>query len=283
MPVQTQMQVRRGTASSWTSTNPTLAAGELGFETDTNKFKIGTGSSSWTGLAYAAGDIEGVTAGVGISGGGTSGTVTVTNSMATTIDAKGDLIAGTGADAFDRIAVGTNDTVLTADSTTATGIKWAAAGGMTLLSTTTLSGTSTTISSINQTYKDLIIVISGINVSGSPQISVRLNNATGQNSIAAEKPGPGAALLQHRENYIFLNPTTMNSSTSNAWRIHIANYANTNYRKAFSLSGGYFDNTDFGAINSGGMNNSNSAITSFVVFAPTGTFSAGQVLVYGVS
>jgi hypothetical protein len=47
--------VRRGTASSWTSTNPTLAAGELGFETDTGKFKIGTGSSTWTALLYAGG------------------------------------------------------------------------------------------------------------------------------------------------------------------------------------------------------------------------------------
>ena len=74
----------------------------------------------------SAGDIEGVTAGTGISGGGTSGTVTITNSMATAIDAKGDLIAGTGADAFSRLAVGTNDQVLTADSSTATGLKWAA-------------------------------------------------------------------------------------------------------------------------------------------------------------
>jgi hypothetical protein len=55
MAVQTQIQVRRGTASSWTSTNPTLAAGELGFETDTSKFKIGTGSGTWTSLAYAGG------------------------------------------------------------------------------------------------------------------------------------------------------------------------------------------------------------------------------------
>ncbi len=75
----------------------------------------------------AAGDITGVTAGVGISGGGTSGTVTVTNSMATAIDAKGDLIAGTGADTFSRIAVGTNGQVLTADSAEATGLKWATA------------------------------------------------------------------------------------------------------------------------------------------------------------
>ena len=74
-----------------------------------------------------AGDISGVTAGTGISGGGTSGTVTITNSMATAIDAKGDLIAGTGADAFDRLAVGTNGQVLTADSTVATGLKWATA------------------------------------------------------------------------------------------------------------------------------------------------------------
>ena len=72
----------------------------------------------------AAGDITGVTAGTGISGGGTSGTVTVTNSMATAIDAKGDLIAGTGADAFSRLAIGGNFAFLQADSAQSTGIKW---------------------------------------------------------------------------------------------------------------------------------------------------------------
>ncbi len=46
------MQQRRGTASQWTAANPTLAAGEIGFETDTNKFKIGNGSSNWTALSY---------------------------------------------------------------------------------------------------------------------------------------------------------------------------------------------------------------------------------------
>lgn len=72
------------------------------------------------------GDITAVTAGTGISGGGTSGAVTITNSMATTIDAKGDLIVGTGADAFARLAVGaTNGMVLTVDSAEATGLKYA--------------------------------------------------------------------------------------------------------------------------------------------------------------
>jgi hypothetical protein len=55
MPVQTQLQQRRGTAASWTSTNPTLAAGEIGFESDTGKFKIGNGSTAWASLAYSAG------------------------------------------------------------------------------------------------------------------------------------------------------------------------------------------------------------------------------------
>ena len=79
MSVVTQIQIRRGTASQWTSANPTLAAGEWGFETDTNKGKIGNGSTAWNSLSYilGVGDIDGVTAGTGLTGGGTSGTVTL--------------------------------------------------------------------------------------------------------------------------------------------------------------------------------------------------------------
>ena len=50
----TQIQLRRDTAANWTSANPTLAAGELGLETDTTYYKIGTGSTSWTSLAYGS-------------------------------------------------------------------------------------------------------------------------------------------------------------------------------------------------------------------------------------
>ena len=58
MAVVTQIQVRRGTASQWTSANPTLAAGEWGYETDTNKVKIGDGTTAWTSLGYqGAGDV----------------------------------------------------------------------------------------------------------------------------------------------------------------------------------------------------------------------------------
>lgn len=54
----TRMQQRRGTAAQWTAANPILAAGEIGFETDTNKFKMGNGSSAWSALQYFANAAE---------------------------------------------------------------------------------------------------------------------------------------------------------------------------------------------------------------------------------
>lgn len=48
----TRMQQRRGTAQQWTDENPTLAEGEIGFETDTYQFKIGDGVNIWVNLPY---------------------------------------------------------------------------------------------------------------------------------------------------------------------------------------------------------------------------------------
>jgi hypothetical protein len=138
------------------------------------------------------GDITAVTAGTGISGGGTSGAVTITNSMATEITAKGDLIVGTGNAAFDNLPAGTNGHVLTADSTVSpTGLKWAApAGGGKVLqvvnavtSTQTVNSTSTyadttltaTITPSSATSKVLVIVTqNGVGKSGNTSLSLRL-------------------------------------------------------------------------------------------------------------
>jgi hypothetical protein len=48
----TKIQVRRDTSANWTSLNPTLSSGEIGYETNTGKFKIGNGSTLWSALDY---------------------------------------------------------------------------------------------------------------------------------------------------------------------------------------------------------------------------------------
>lgn len=140
----------------------------------------------YTWIAANPGDITEVAAGTGISGGGTSGAVTITNSMATAIDAKGDLIAGTGADTFARLAVGTNGQVLTAASGQATGLQWvtptAVAPNFSLLGTGTLTGaTNITVSGISG-INDLQIHIIGASCdSTSATVAVQFNSDTGSN------------------------------------------------------------------------------------------------------
>lgn len=114
-----------------------------------------------------AADINGITAGTGITGGGTSGTVTVTNSMATAIDAKGDLVVGTGADTFSRLAVAsTAGYLLSVDSAEATGLKWAAPAGGALvkISNTSFSNVATQDFDgvFTATYTDYLVVVNSI-------------------------------------------------------------------------------------------------------------------------
>ncbi len=91
-----QIQLRRDTASNWTSANPTLAAGEFAIETDTDKYKIGDGSTAWTSLGYSS-----LPSGVlQLSGGAMTGAIT-TNST------------------FDGVDIATRDAVLTSTTTTA--------------------------------------------------------------------------------------------------------------------------------------------------------------------
>ena len=61
------IQLRRGAAALWTSVNPTLAAGEQAFETDTGKMKIGDGTTAWTSLNYTDVGVAGATGVTGVT------------------------------------------------------------------------------------------------------------------------------------------------------------------------------------------------------------------------
>jgi hypothetical protein len=264
--------------------------GNFAFTKDNNSLWYYDGAA-WV-ASGATGDIEGVTAGIGISGGGTSGTVTVTNSMATAIDAKGDLVAGTGADTFAKLTVGANNTVLTADSAEATGLKWAtpsSGGGMTLINTggTALSGGSVTISSIPGTYKHLQIIVRSPSSSGADvSTNLRFNGDTGSNyNFLTPTLSENAAV----NTYSMCQVSWVNDSASSSGlvTVDILDYANTTTKKVIITAG--IENYQGGGSNLNASRlqsiwNSNAAINEITVLPSGGnTWSTGTVFVYGVS
>jgi hypothetical protein len=122
------IQFRRDTASNWTTNDPTLAAGEIGYETDGGgNYKIGNGSTAWTSLGYGGlGDIH-----------------------RTLIEAKGDLVVGTADDTAGILTAGANGAVLTVDTSTSSGLAWGVADSIVnwheavKLATTAALGTAT--------------------------------------------------------------------------------------------------------------------------------------------
>jgi hypothetical protein len=264
------------------------AEGQFAFTKDTNSLFYYDGAA-WV-ASGATGDIEGVTAGTGISGGGTSGTVTITNSMATAIDAKGDLIVGTGADTFSKLTAGTNTYVLTADSAEATGLKWAApasGGGFTSLASGSLSSTSTVVSITTTGYKQLVIYVKDVTASADWFPLIRLNGDSGTNYTNVFTYMTSAtALASDASNTDGFYVDQLEATVSDNFQVYtIYDPANADtYKTANFLIGGKHKGNTFNTIESGyGMWRNTAAITS-ITFSPLGgvTYSTGTYEIYGV-
>jgi len=190
---------RRDTAANWTSENPVLSAGEIGLETDTNKIKLGNGSTTWSSLPYFYGSIEGAS----LDG---LGDVTITNAQSGDVlrwngtawindpinlstDTVGDyvqsLVAGTGVTLTNNsgeattptVAIGqsvaTNASVTFADVTTT--------GNVVVGGDLTVNGATVTLNTETLSVEDNIVVLNS-NVSGAPVSNAGIEIERGSSS-----------------------------------------------------------------------------------------------------
>jgi hypothetical protein len=266
--------------------------GQFAFTKDNNSLWYYTGSA-WV-ASGATGDIEGVTAGVGISGGGTSGTVTITNDMATTITASGDIVVGTGSGTYDNLPIGTTGQVLTADTTVSPyKVKWASAGSSGALTKIT-SATFTSVTSVSfpantftSTYDDYQIIFIITNVTQNTTIKGRLRASGVDNTSDYFSQLAQAGTSATNTNVVAGDAFTFGSTIANGDYNHgIYTISEPKRSQKTRLFGGgvALDNTSNANLNSTAgshFHNTTTSFDSFTLFAASGNIT-GRYAVYGL-
>jgi len=201
----------------------------------------------------------------------------INNTLTTT---TGDVIYASAANTPARLGIGSSGQVLTV----ASGIpSWAAAssGGMTLLSTLTMTGANVTLSNISQSYNFLFIVGEGIYTSSDEQVYIAINNGTNCWITTIR----GTTLDHYTDDYFKVTadyPIDNTNSLPFAFAAQIYNYTSTaGYKPLQSVSFCYDGSVQQARSVFGGYRNT-SAVTSLVFDAGAANFSGGTIKVYGV-
>ena len=203
-------------------------------------------------------------------------------------NAKGALLSATAASTPAVLAVGSNNQVLTADSSTAIGLKWAtpAAGGMTLLSTTSMNtGTSTvTVSSISGSYKTLEIqILNPTWATGTAQLWLSIESSSSLQGSGGVMWNSGAntsaaAISGTTANFSAVGNSNSAGLVTGLLTIH--NYSSTSAYKPFSFISGDDSKGSF----QGGVVATNTAIDQISISNQFSyNFNGGTILVYGIN
>jgi hypothetical protein len=308
--MQQTVMVFNDAAARTTALSGVVAEGMLSYLKDTNAVEVYNGSS-WVAsddpnaiqntIVDAKGDLISATASdtparlaVGTdnqrliaASGEATGLKYVSDTQNTVIDAEGDLLVGDAADTLQRLAVGTDNQILTVDTSVDGKIKWASpasAGGMTLLSTTSLSGATTTVS-IGSGYTDLAVIVNDVtNDTANGVFRMAINgDSTNVFTIGIFSNGAGQNFYPNQNIRWQTQGSTLRTNADNAFYWLIKDYeSSTNYKNIIG-SDVYLNSfsEQFSEIY-GGAYKSNTAITSLVFSNAGGNLSGGTVRVYGV-
>jgi hypothetical protein len=200
------------------------------------------------------------------------------------ITTTGDVIYASGANTPARLGIGTSGQVLQVSG----GLPaWgtAPAGGMTLISTTTLSGASVTLSSIPTGYVNLYLLIKNVTPSANNSIFLRMNGVSTANTYAFDTVPEVSASTFNQNNIPLSNNQIPTGQNLNSFSVQIIDYTNTNNWK-WMVGDNFFQatspTTSFLYARRWGLHNQTAAISSLSIHVSAGTFSAGTALLYGV-
>jgi hypothetical protein len=220
-------------------------------------------------------------------------TTMATMTPKSTYTAKGSIAAATAASTPANLSVGANGTVLTADSTAATGVAWATpstGGAYTSLASGSITS-SVSLTSISGSYTDLYLVLNNCVTSVNDLAGVRINNdTTAANYVGVNTrniTGTGATVNQ-QGSWSFVEMTSgssiMTSTTGNSFVIRFPNYAQTTGWKVAISQGGHNNNlSTYTSSQNVVTYRSTSAITRLDLATAGSSFSSqGTYILYGV-